>query len=236
MHCGPWMPRVPSWHSLNLIGFLVTSSHVLKNELSSYSRTSKLMGEVDAGAFSGSRLFSTVAPGTFLFVVSVLWLAAGEAAAGVESPTRAETSAYTEEPVAPGPYAPPWREASHREVGARLVYLGFDSPAMWSCYDNSWAIMLESQMWFGRSGVRAETGFLIDKGTPTLEVSEWTVDSSELGLWVVPILADFLYALRSTPGEPSFVPYVGLGGGVFLGIEKLAANAKNDSDLGQRRG
>jgi hypothetical protein len=125
-------------------------------------------------------------------------------------------------------YRQPWEIGAEFLWGLRLVYHGFTTSDMKDSYDHCFCIMAEGVGWLrGRAGFRLEAGFLLGSGLPRPGNPKWYIEESELSMFAIPIGGTILYRVRK--GEPPHVvsPYVGVGGGVYLGVEKLAAKASD---------
>ena len=123
-------------------------------------------------------------------------------------------------------YREPWLIGSEFPWGSRMVYQAFEASDMKHSYDHIFCTMAEGVGWLkGRAGFRMEIGFLSRSGLPRSKNPKWNIEKSELGMFAIPINGTFLYRLRSGETPHLFSPYVGLGGGVYVGVENLEAKA-----------
>jgi hypothetical protein len=123
-------------------------------------------------------------------------------------------------------YREPWLIGAEFPWGSRAVYQVFEASDMKDSYDHMFCTMAEGVGWLkGRAGFRLEVGFLSRSGLPRPKNPKWNIEKSELSMFAIPIHGTFLYRLRSGETPHLLSPYVGLGGGVYVGLENLEAKA-----------
>jgi hypothetical protein len=83
-----------------------------------------------------------------------------------------------------------------------------------------------------QSIIRPEMGFLFASGHPLQKDFDWKVVDSNLGMIVLAIGSTGIHEFNKE-GERTFVPYIGLGLGFFLGFERISAHIYKDQVGGE---
>lgn len=122
----------------------------------------------------------------------------------------------------------PWLIGAEFPWGSRMIYHTLDASDMKDSYDHVYCVMAEGIGWLkGRTGFRLEIGFLTRSGLPRPKNPKWHIEKSELSMFAIPIHGTLLYRLRKGETPHVLSPYVGFGGGVYVGVENLEAKAND---------
>jgi hypothetical protein len=137
--------------------------------------------------------------------------------AGAQS-TGAQTKAQSYENDQP--------DKAQESTGMRISYLSFANESMKETYENCVFVTFEGVAWVKpKFGLSIELGYITGEGTPLRPSSTWELHNSWAKFTAMPLGVNALY--RFTRGSPTeFVtPYVGLGPTLWIGGERLYANA-----------
>jgi hypothetical protein len=156
---------------------------------------------------------------THALTLIVLFIVFAGAASDVAAqPAEAQTEAQSDENAQP------------RKLDAsgtvRISYLSLANESMKDTYENCLFFTLEGVAWLKpKFGLSIEVGYITDKGTPLRPSSSWELLNSWAKITAMPLGVNALY--RFTRGSPRefITPYVGAGPTLWIGGERLYANA-----------
>jgi hypothetical protein len=151
---------------------------------------------------------------TVLCFVSSALVASGAGA----QPTGAQTEAPSTQKVQ--------SNSTQQYGGGRVSYLNFVNKSMQEVYDNCFFWTIDGVAWVKpKIGISAEFSYITDKGTPLRTASNWNLSDSWVKLTAIPIGINFLYKFTSGSKQEFASPYVGLGPTLWIGGERIYANA-----------
>jgi hypothetical protein len=111
-------------------------------------------------------------------------------------------------------------------AGIRISYLSFANESMKETYEDCLFFTFEGVAWVKpQLGLSIEVGYMTAEGTPLRPPSTWELLNSWAKLTAMPIGVNALYRFtKGSPAEP-ITPYVGIGPTLWIGGERLYANA-----------
>lgn len=111
-------------------------------------------------------------------------------------------------------------------AGLRLGYLGFSNESMEAGYDYLMVSTFQGTIWTRRGvGFGAELGWASAEGQPQQMESTWNLSDSWIKVQVLNVGLNFLYAFMNPSPSSTFMPYVGLCPALWIGSERIAADA-----------
>jgi opacity protein-like surface antigen len=145
-----------------------------------------------------------------------------------EGTTQTDTPADSLEPASDPEAEPPLVNGQSPYPSATRVRGGaqeFTDSDMKAAFDPVFVGSVEYLMVPKGFGVGFEIGWTSGEGTPQTTGSNWEVTASSVTMWALLLEVNVYYNLLDDKGRNPFMPYIGLGPGLWFGGERLSAEA-----------
>jgi hypothetical protein len=142
--------------------------------------------------------------------------------------TKTDTPPDSLDPATDPEYEPPLVDGQNSQPGAARVRAGahkFTDSNMEAAYDPVFVGSVEYLTVAKGFGLGFELGWTSGEGTPQPVESDWEVTASSVTMWALLLEVNLYYNLLDDQGRNPFMPYIGLGPGLWFGGERIAAEA-----------